>query len=795
MYISDDRNLYPFPKEFLTAEQKTAKWHLDYAKALYGSIVNNRTQLNVAAMSKLLENRTYGEGNQDYRQYQTQLLDLQKENAMNSEITETMAKGWMNINFQDVVSVLPKFKAIIVGLFTTQKHEVDCYAYNELATDAREELKYELWVKTTFKEFIQTVKNFIGDNQPEQQFIPSSIRELQMYEQMGGLKLKEEIGMETVISEAENASDYTGIEEELISDMFDLKMMCTQDYVDINTGMVRIRRVDPLNIGVVLDADEKKVLKAAEMRYMSVLELRNQTLVKIEDNKEIVLQGEELERVLSKLSVQYNSPSFGNSGLNFNTSFNDDPLQPTAYDNITLPVLQCEFVTTDRRLKVTRPLKSGVSGMFTENDNKKPGKVGDKEYKFEDVRVVRQVGWLVGSNVIFGHGLIYDMPRPTLNDTCTTYHFAKIKGLPYARLCKRACDDIQLANLRIQNGLAMAKPAGFAYEYSNLNIPTKDGKSLNFLDIIRMHTQTGSYVFSARSPRGAPIKMGDPIIELSGGIGKLLEECMLIIQKSINDIQAHIGLNEIMDASTPNPRIGVGVSELAAASSNNALRQIYNRLISIRENTASNIALRVQSIAKRSGGFNGYADLIGHPAWKALQVGDSFTGMIQHIHFIAAPTEAERAEMEVSLEKAMSVGKNNTPLLTATDYFAVKRMIKARASLKLVQVLLAERERLATLEQLQRETVNMETNAKLALQTEEQKAVNEIKKQQTLSQLKREEKTHETDEMIRLYKELKKLGIQNIPGVPDIKTELENAPAPGSPEEAAVNNQKTEQAF
>lgn len=785
MYIHKDRALYPYPKEFTPADQKTAKWHLDYAKALYGHVINNKSQLNIGGLDNLQENRMYGAGTQDWKQYQTQLLDMQAQTTQNQVVDDLIAKGWMNVNFKDIVSVLPKFKSIIVGLFTTQKHEVDCYAYNEMATEAREELKYELWTKATFKDLIAQVKAFIGNTQEETEFIPSSVRELQMYEQLGGLKLKEEIGMETVIAEAENVSDYTHIEEELISDMFDTKMMCTQDYVDINTGMVRIRRVDPLNIGVVLDADQKKVIKAAEMRYMSVSELRGHTLVEIRDGKEVILSGEDLEEVLVKVCRMYED-QFGNGKMP-NALVNPDPInQPFSYDYMVFPVVQCEFVTVDRRSKVERPLKSGVTGMFTESETKKPGKVGDKEYKFEDVRVVRQVSMILGSNVIFQYGLIYDMPRPTLNDTCTTYHFAKIDGVPFARMCKRAADDIQLANLRIQNALAMAKPNGFSYEYSTLNIPTKDGKNVDFLDIIRMHTQTGSHIHSARSPRGAPIKMGEPIIPLTGGIGPLLNECLLIIQKAINDIQMMIGLSEIMDASTPNPRIGVGVSELAQAASNNALRQIYNRMIWLREDTASNVALRVQSIAKRSGGFNGYAELIGKPAWKALQVGGSFTGIIQHIRFIAAPSEIERNEMEIALEKAMAVGKNGSPLLTTSDYFAVKRMIKARSSLKLVQVLLSERERIATLEQLQREQINMQTNAKYAQETEQLKAANEVKKATTLSQLKREEETHKVNEEIRKYKELKAIGIRNVPGMPDIKAELENAPAPGSPEEAAI---------
>lgn len=778
MYKANDARLVPFPKDQLHPDKKTAKWHYDYAVAMYSHILNSRTELQYNNLEELKENRLYGAGDQDYRQYMKMLLDLEDNELLRQEFGNDMiAKGYMNVNFKDIVSVLPKFKSIIIGIFTSLEHEVDCYSYNEMATDAREDLKWDLWVKTQYQDLFNQVKDFIKA-QKDEQYIPASVRELELFEQLGGLKLKEEIAMEMVISECDKASDWTAIEEQILSDMFDLNMMCIRDYVDPVTGMVRKRRVDPINSGVIKSSDGK-VIKGAELRMMSIAEIRQRGIIYIDNNDSVSnLTPEEIESKLMAVSRSYDS-MFGNSHADYSLIHNPDE-HPYGYDHIVVPVLECEFVTTDRRVKSKRNLPGGGTGMFTER--KKEINSSNEKYVYEDVQVVRTVNWIVGTKMICSDfGLMHNIPRPKLSEANTSFHFVKLPGKSLARRCKRPADDIQLANLRIQNGIAIAVPDGFAYEYSTLKVPTKDGKDLDFLDIIKMHTQTGRYVFSAKSPRGAPITSGQPVFPLAGGMGKILEESMKIIEKSILEIQTYTGLNEFVDGSNPTPRVGLGVGEMAQVSANNSLRSVYNGLIRLRERSSANVALRVQVMSKASGGINAYADIIGMPAWKALQLGSSFDGMVQTVKYMALPTQQERMELEMALEKAMSVGKNGEPLITLSDYFAIKRLIKSKSSLKLAQVLLAERERIAAAQADERARANMEYNAQIEMQASQQKSAAEKELKLFESRLEALKETHKTDEMIRLYKELKKLGIQNVPGIPDIKTELANTPPAGTP--------------
>lgn len=790
MYIKNGYDkAIPFPIDVKVATEKGAKWHYDNAVSFYSHIMRNKTELNVGKLDELYENRKYANGEQDWFPYAKILLGIHSENQMASpDDNSKIAKGWMSVNFRDVVAVLPKFKSIIVGMFTELEHEVDCYAYNELATTAREELKWGLWAKAEFRSLFNQVQQYTKGQEDTGEYIPSSIRELQLFEQLGGLKLKEEVAMEMVLSESDEVSDWTAIEEELISDAFETNMMCVRDYVDAQTGFVRKRRVDPLNSAVILNAD-KKVIKGAELRLVPISDLRLHTLYQIDGEKvkELKPGSSDYEELLKQMLSSLGN-EFGNNGALFDEPYSGVYDPPYGYDPCVMPVLEYEFVSSDRRVKVERDLPGGVKGMFTEKGKGElPESKNGKSYKYEDVHVLRKVSWLVGTRVIFDFGLVYDQPRPKMSEVNSTFHFAKMPGVPPARRCKRPVDDIQLANLRIQNAIAMAPPGGFAYEFSNLNIKTKEGKDLDFLDIIKMHTQTGRFIFSARNPRGAPTKIGDPIIPLAGGAGPILGECMEIIQKSINEIQMYTGLNEIVDGSTPKPRVGVGLGQIAAASTNNALKQMYNRLIRVRESSSANIALRVQIIAKTKGNFDGYASFIGRPAWKALQVGDSFIGVVHTTKFIAAPTREERQEIEIALEKAMAVGKNGQPLLTASDYFFIKRSIKSRSSLKLAQAILSERERVVNEEQAEREKINMEMNTQMAQQIEAQKAQSELQKEVAKSKLKMQEETHKIDQQIRLYRELKRMGIHNVPGMPDLKTELENQPPVGSEEEAAIN--------
>jgi hypothetical protein len=801
MYIDKSYSkIAPYPKDDIAPEEKGIKWHYDMAIAIYSAFLNNRCAQHFTDLGKLIENRQYGAGMQDHRQYIKTMVALADDKSKpESEIG--LSEGWYNVNFEDIISVIPKFKNILKGIFTATPTSIGCYGYDESAGKLREELEYQLQMKMVFRDTIEMVKAFIQDQQDED-YIPASLRELEMFKNLGGLKLREETAMEILLKKTEDVSKWDEIFENLIDDSFDIGMLAARSYTDIHTGIIKYRYIDPLESGFIIDGDGN-VIRGFTVRYVPIFDIRaNDVYSAIGDNNNNpkLIAGEELERKLSQLATKFSSDLGNAAGFSYT---NIDPGRfPYGYDQVLIPVLEWESLTTDTTYHTTRKGPSGDPITHREHWRKSVDYNGkaryskpklyssdDKVTTASNIRTVRKGSWIIGTDLVFETGLLVNTPRPKPSEAYTSFVFKKIKGQPMARLCKRPADDIQLANLRIQNALAMAPNAGVAYEWSSLkSVNIKKGdRNLEPYDLMRMKTQTGSTIVNTKNGRGQTITSGNPLMELQGGIGQLLGECITIIQKSVGDIQSQLGFNEFTDGSTPAERSGVGIGQMATAATSNALRPMHTKLADLRVELARNASRQIQVVCKHSeGGVEAYAEIIGEPLIKAIEIGSSFTSITSTVRIIEEASPQEIQAMENDLQVAMASGKNGVPLIKMSDYFAIKRILKSKASLKFAQLLMAERERQMEKASIEASSRNAKENADNAIAVQREKDAAEMEKEKQKSALLREEETHRVNEEIRKYRELKSLGIKNVPGIADVTSNLAEEPIRTDAMEPAV---------
>ncbi len=240
-----------------------------------------------------------------------------------------------------------------------------------------------------------------------------------------------------------------------------------------------------------------------------------------------------------------------------------------------------------------------------------------------------------------------------------------------------------------------------------------------------------------------------PFTELAGGIGPLLQELMLIINSSLENIRSITGVNQITDATGPNPEVGLGVSQLAVASTNNSLKPIYTNYIDIKEKSAENCAHRIQSVSKYNGKYRTYDKALGKAAWEVIKEGADFSLCEMGIKIQALPTAKEIEAMTLDLQKAIQSGRDGKPSLTMAEYFAIKRILMSGGGLKLAQVMLAFRERKHQQEAERLQQQNMQLNAQVAQQSEQVKSQAELQKIQMQAAIDKDMKRFETDEEIR----------------------------------------------
>jgi len=223
------------------------------------------------------------------------------------------------------------------------------------------------------------------------------------------------------------------------------------------------------------------------------------------------------------------------------------------------------------------------------------------------------------------------------------------------------------------------------------------------------------------------------------------------------------GITDVVSASDPNPEVGLGQSQMAAVASSNALKPIFMGYRTIYLNTMRGSIMRLQVVAKSSGGDSLYNRIIGMDSWRAIKIGSKRPLADYGLDVNVLPTPEDRQSIELQLQKASAAGKNGKPAISTSDYFAVRRMISSGSSLKAVQVFLANREMKQAQEDSRLQKENMEQNTKSAMAIQEQKEQAAIKF-----------KKFETDQDIRL--EYAKLLFKSIlEGDPQRQNELDKA--------------------
>ena len=288
----------------------------------------------------------------------------------------------------------------------------------------------------------------------------------------------------------------------------------------------------------------------------------------------------------------------------------------------------------------------------------------------------------------------------------------------------------------------MAAPPGIAIEFTSLQNMTLGAGKLQPLELLKIRQQTGNLIYKATTHKGIPNTPSGwkPIQELQGGIGSQLMEFIKVFEFNINAIRELTGINQIADASTPNPEISVGGSEIALAATNNALRPIYSGYLSLKEQTAKNISLRLQLLIKHDKeAYTGYMPVIGTVGVQVISVGADTVDADYFIKYEAKPTEKRKENIKQAAITAMSPDRDGIIGIELPDFLMIERLLES-GSLKYAEAFLnyKSKKNKERQQKLQRENMNLDKQR-------EQEAI-KLKNELVQSEVK-----INTDEEIRLY--------------------------------------------
>lgn len=700
---------YPFPKDEIPEKEKNSEWCLKWCEAIYASWVTDQTGTHYSKQTEMYDLRKYGAGEQNIKKYQDILLDP-SENGKDTE-------GYLNINW-DIFSVMPKFKHIIRGIFEEQEHAIVATAVDPKSIEDRDLQKLRKWFKGRYKPVIDAVNSLSG-KKPEPEWLPESVDELELYQSTGGFKMAKETEIEEALTYTFYISEWKEIKRKMLDDFADINCSAVKDFTDPYTKKAKIRYVDPAKLIIQYSRhwDHRNSEFAGEIIQESITNIRKNTNLSEEE--------------LRTLAQTYNGR---NSNRNLE-NWDPDSLSLMnnsgwKYDNFYVDVLDAEWFSVNEKFFTTRTNERGDTLTYQEFSGKRydteKKKTTSKRYK-----TVYRAKWIIGTDFVYDDGIQYDIPRPGKKEVELSFKFYKLPGRSIVSLAMPNLDQIQLTWLKLQNALAMSANSGIAVEYTSLMNMTLGGKKMQPLEILSIRRDTGDYIYKLTTHQGrqnTPSGMR-PVQELTGGIGPQLNEFISLFDLNLNFIRDLTGINQIADASNPNPNQSVGGAEMAIAATNNALKPLYSGYIRLKEMVARSAALRIQLLMRYDNdAYQGYIPAIGGAGVKILSVGTDVIDADFSIMIQAKPTQQRRQMILEAAIKATQPDRDGNIGIETQDFMMIERLLES-GNEKLAEITLAHRTRKNKEKQLQIQRENMQ------LDSENQQKAAIVKSQEEMKKL------------------------------------------------------------
>ena len=584
------------------------------------------------------------------------------------------------------VSVISKFVDVLVGNFTNQGYDIVLEGIDLKSKTAKEEVKNEILKDMIFKEQLDRPIKEMTEGQVQlmnDDPLPQNNEELETFM---SLSYKQDLSlqMEKAVNHILEINDYKDIEKRVIRDLIENKKGAVRVYYDGNNA-IKIRYVDIEYLVHTRTSDPqfKDVSYFGEVVFMSIQDIRRM-------NPE--MPEEELFNI-----AKNNSGKYGNRNWNGNSTYIDTDTMYNDYDDYRVQVLDFYVKSIDFKNFEKKENQYGNFFINEKDDSYKlPKKSKKKRSLIKKEHESSYEGlWVVGTDSLIRYGRTKNMVSPVEDGehlpillpqyivVSPSNRSGRIRSL-VSKMIPHS-DKMMLAQLNAQNLLANAAPSGLSIDVSAMHdIQIGNKKNLSPLEMIKLYRQTGVILYNGMGEDGQPRNMR-PIEALSGGVSDSIVQYLNIYQTELENIRNLTGLAPV-DASTPQKNALIGVQKLAIQQSNNATRELQEGFVNILKRVALNTTRMLQDQSKFGGNLTYLQKVIGeYPAKMLGMHDDKDKTLAQYGIFVKAqPTEEERQELNISIQKAVESGSINvSDELTIKNIKSIK---EAEAFLKIVIV-------------------------------------------------------------------------------------------------------------
>ena len=676
--------------------------------------------------------RLYSNGMQSVAKYKNKF-------AVNGDLS------YLNLDWS-IIPIVPKFRDIIANGMAGREYSVKAQAIDPVSSKNRMKYREEIEKDMNSKDMLMMAKEQLGVDAfsmpPEE--LPENDEEKELHialKYKPSIEISEELAIQAVMNE----NRYNDVVKTRVErDLADLGIGCAKHRFDNKDG-IKMEYVDPANL----------VWSYTEDPYFNDVfywgEYKNTNLNEV--YKEFTHLSQEQKEELKSISGSWQE------------YYSLDSNKDDSFDG-NIGLLYFDYQTTrDKVYKQKKNKKGGLKTIEREDDfNVK----GDSDLDFKKVTktdIVWFEGVLVlGTNIILKWEVSRNMVKKesTLNGSnlATKSNYVACapklykgniesivsKIIPFA-------DDIQLSWMKLQQIKQRLVPDGQYLDVDGLaGIELGNGKAYTIDDALNMYFQTGT-VIGRSSTVGGEFNHGKiPIQEIrhSSGHDKI-RAIWDSIQISLDMIANVTGINQAVDASTPDKASLVGVQKLASYNSSVAIRHIINSSLYITKELSRCVSTRISDVLEYSETKEAFVRKIGQTAVTNLEEISKLHLYDFAIDIEMHPDEEERAKLEADISLEIQQGNLGVEdkyeilgiknIKQASSFLAVKKKkaMKEKQEQKMQEI---EAQKQANIEssqasaQSQMQVKQME--GELALNVENTKIDGNIRKMEREAELKKE---------------------------------------------------------
>lgn len=689
-----------YPPHDINPAKKDKAWGIKYAKAAWSdwNYTIPRTCFYNSA-DKYEELRLYAQGKQPINKYKKLMgVDEQTNNT------------WLVVDWS-VRPIIPKLRDIVISKMIQREYNIVCTPVDPQAKGELDQFYADMRAKIAMRKIMEQQNSELAQHpmlQP-QQGEPLDFEELEMRLEFGE-QFNRSKDAEQAIQLAFYWNNYREFRRRLMEDWFDCGPAGYKEGLSKDNRPF-FRKVNPEAVitNYCRFPDFRDLIHAGEVIDVSLIDMATMK----DDEGNPVFTAEEIESMKNTVAGKWSNPAMVGRSTNYFKS----------YDKQTVKVLDLQFFSYNE-LNYERNVNRRGNIMFNEADWERRNNKKDK-YLRKKIKVVYEIKWIIGTEFAYDFRLKKDMKRSVdpkkMAETSLDYKFYapsfyEMRTLSMVERLMPLADEYQMTVYRIQNFINRMVPNGWTIDLDALeNVALeKGGQNMKPLDLIQFFFETGVLPIRLKDVMGDNVNY-KPIIPTDNNSYEQLRVLYEHMTLVLTQMQSIIGLNELTDASTPNPKTLNGVASIAVDSTNNALYPLQFAERFLVEQLASDMMVRMQQAVKK-GPVEGFARALNTNTLHFISVSSELPLREYGIMIDERPTDDQKQLLLMQLQQDQAAG-----LLDSADALYILNIYNVKQAQQMLAYKVRKNKEAAQKSELEKIQQNGQVQKESAMMAEQMK--------------------------------------------------------------------------